>query len=101
MTSLRFPVWNRAVAAAAVIPFLTVLPVDVTRAARGASLPGLTASSGCGTTVQAGSRRLAGVIDGHQRTGIVHIPTGYRKSSPVALVLNLHGSGSSAAAQET
>jgi polyhydroxybutyrate depolymerase len=50
--------------------------------------------------VQTGSRRLTGAIDGHHRTGIIHIPTGYRKSHPAALVLNLHGSGSTAAAQE-
>ena len=31
---------------------------------------------------------------------IVHIPSGYKGSSPVALVLNLHGSESTASAQE-
>jgi polyhydroxybutyrate depolymerase len=31
---------------------------------------------------------------------IVHVPSGYRASSKVALVLNMHGSGSTAAAQE-
>jgi hypothetical protein len=100
MRSRRFPVWKRAVAAVIVIPFLVALPLNGTRASRGASSPRATASSGCGTTVQTGSRRLTGAIDGHHRTGIIHIPTGYRKSHPVALVLNLHGSGSTAAAQE-
>lgn len=100
MRSLRFPVWKRAVAAVIVISFLVALPINGTRAARSPSSPRSTASSGCGTTVQAGSRRLTGAIGGHQRTGIIHIPTGYRTSKPVALVLNLHGSGSTAAAQE-
>lgn len=100
MRFLPFPVWKRAIAAVIVIPVLVALPVSGTSAARSSSSPGATASSGCGTSAQPGSRALAGVIDGHKRTGIIHIPTGYRKSTPVALVLNLHGSGSTAAAQE-
>jgi polyhydroxybutyrate depolymerase len=39
-------------------------------------------------------------IAGRVRTVIVHVPTGYTGSAKVALVLNLHGSGSTAAAQE-
>jgi polyhydroxybutyrate depolymerase len=39
-------------------------------------------------------------IGGHARTVIVHVPTGYADSTHVPLVLNLHGSGSTAAAQE-
>jgi len=35
-----------------------------------------------------------------RRTVIVHVPRGYVASRPTALVLNLHGSGSSATAQE-
>ena len=47
-----------------------------------------------------GSTTLTLEIGGHQRTVIVHVPAGYNSSRGVALVLNLHGSGSTAAAQE-
>jgi polyhydroxybutyrate depolymerase len=40
------------------------------------------------------------VIGGVTRTAIVHVPTGYRPGKAVPLVLNLHGSQSTAAAQE-
>ena len=39
-------------------------------------------------------------IGGHRRSVIVHLPAGYTGSRRVALVLNLHGSGSTAAQQE-
>jgi len=35
-----------------------------------------------------------------ERTAIVHLPTGYRSTSPVPMVLNLHGSQSTALEQE-
>ncbi|HUC14389.1 MAG TPA: hypothetical protein VMS00_08040, partial [Acidimicrobiales bacterium] len=63
-------------------------------AARGAASPG------CGGRAQTGSTTLTPDIGGHQRTVIVHIPPDYNSSRGVALVLNLHGSGSTAAAQE-
>ncbi len=56
--------------------------------------------SGCGTSSPAGSTTLALTVDGHRRTVIVHVPTGYTGSHAVALVLNMHGSGSTAAQQE-
>ncbi|MGO8873724.1 MAG: alpha/beta hydrolase family esterase [Acidimicrobiales bacterium] len=40
------------------------------------------------------------MVAGKQRTVIVHVPTGYRPSAPVPLVLNMHGSQSTAAQQE-
>jgi polyhydroxybutyrate depolymerase len=40
-------------------------------------------------------------IAGHKRVVVVHIPTGYSATNDVALVLNLHGSGSTALAQES
>ena len=43
---------------------------------------------------------LRPVIAGITRTAIVHVPTGYRPGKPVPLVLNMHGSQSTAAAQE-
>jgi len=39
-------------------------------------------------------------IGGHIRTVIVHVPSGYTGTTNVPLVLNLHGSGSTALAQE-
>ena len=46
------------------------------------------------------SRTLTVTVAGRNRTVIVHVPTGYSGSIKVALVLNLHGSGSTAADQE-
>jgi polyhydroxybutyrate depolymerase len=40
------------------------------------------------------------VFGGLTRPVVVHVPSGYTDRTPVALVLNLHGSGSTAAAQE-
>jgi polyhydroxybutyrate depolymerase len=56
--------------------------------------------SGCGTAVSAGSRTLAVSVAGRSRTLIVHVPAGYSGSSRVPLVLNMHGSGTTAADQE-
>lgn len=56
--------------------------------------------SGCGRTAATGSVTASLVSGGHTRTVIVHVPTGYRDSVKVPLVLNLHGSGSTAADQE-
>ena len=59
-----------------------------------------TGASGCGRAVPAGSSTLHLEVDGHRRLVIVHVPAGYTGSTAVALVLNLHGSESSAAAEE-
>jgi polyhydroxybutyrate depolymerase len=56
-------------------------------------------SSGCGV----GSPKTAILslkIDGINRTVIVHVPTTYTNKVKLPLVLNLHGSGSTAAAQD-
>ena len=56
-------------------------------------------ASGCGV----GSPKTAILslkIDGINRTVIVHVPTTYTNESKLPLVLNLHGSGSTAAAQD-
>ena len=53
---------------------------------------------GCGGSGTAGTLSLP--IGGRTRTVIVHTPSGYTGSKTVPLVLNLHGSGSTAAAQE-
>jgi polyhydroxybutyrate depolymerase len=65
-----------------------------------ASLTGPTTASGCGAKTAAGSTTLDGKVAGHVRTVIVHVPSGYTGSAKVALVLNLHGSGTTAVDQE-
>ncbi len=59
-----------------------------------------TGGRGCGTPTPAGSTTIATTIGGHLRTAIVHVPTGYTGTTEVPLVLNLHGSGGTALAQE-
>jgi polyhydroxybutyrate depolymerase len=59
-----------------------------------------TSSRGCGVSVPVGSTNLSLSIGGHVRTVIVHVPPRYDRSTPAALVLNLHGSGSTALAQD-
>jgi polyhydroxybutyrate depolymerase len=56
--------------------------------------------AGCGHRVASGSTTLQMTVAGHRRVVIVHVPTGYDGTTAVALVLNLHGSGSTAAEQE-
>jgi polyhydroxybutyrate depolymerase len=65
----------------------------------GASSTTTTTKSGCGTSTP-GSTTLSLAIDGFTRTVIVHIPRHSTDATPLALVLNLHGSGSTAFAQE-
>jgi polyhydroxybutyrate depolymerase len=57
-------------------------------------------SSGCESNAVTGTRSLAKKIDGHKRVVIVHVPSRYTSTKPVALILNLHGSGSTALGQE-
>jgi polyhydroxybutyrate depolymerase len=64
------------------------------------SLTGPTTASGCGAKAAAGSTTLETNVAGHVRTVIVHVPSGYTGSAKVALVLNLHGSGTTAVDQE-
>ena len=63
----------------------------------GASVP--TSATGCGSTAK-GSTTLTPVVAGHVRTVIVHVPSNYTASAKVPLLLNLHGSGSTAADEE-
>jgi polyhydroxybutyrate depolymerase len=56
--------------------------------------------SGCGVAVPSGSTTLSISVGGRTRTVIVHVPTGYTGTSGVPLVLNMHGSGGTAAEQE-
>jgi polyhydroxybutyrate depolymerase len=66
----------------------------------GTSVPEARSGSGCASGAPAGSTTLNPVVSGHRRTVIVHVPPGYRGSSKVPLVLNMHGSGTTAADQE-
>jgi polyhydroxybutyrate depolymerase len=52
----------------------------------------LAGATGCKTSVGSGSSTL--------QLSVVHLPTGYTGKNPVALILNMHGSGSDAAQQE-
>jgi polyhydroxybutyrate depolymerase len=63
------------------------------------SLASAATSSGCSTT-SPGSTTLSLKVNGFTRTVIVHVPTHSSGTSPLALVLNLHGSGSTALSQE-
>jgi polyhydroxybutyrate depolymerase len=56
-------------------------------------------TSGCGSTTP-GSTTLSLTVNGYQRTVIVHVPRDSADAAPLALVLNLHGSGSTALEQE-
>jgi polyhydroxybutyrate depolymerase len=86
---------------------VTTLAVILTASACGsspsrsssASSSASTPTSGCGHAAT-GSSTLHLEVDGRRRVVIVHVPTGYTGNTRVALVLNLHGSGSTAAAQE-
>jgi polyhydroxybutyrate depolymerase len=64
------------------------------------SVQAVSGGSGCGTTVVPGSSTLSVTVAGHTRLVIVHIPSGYTDSAKTALVLNMHGSGSTAAEEE-
>jgi polyhydroxybutyrate depolymerase len=58
------------------------------------------APAGCRSSSASSSTTLNLTIDGVNRLVIVHVPGGYRGLTPVPLVLNLHGSGSTASQQE-
>ncbi len=58
------------------------------------------ASPGCGLQHAPGTTTETPTFAGRQRTVIVHVPTGYHASSSVPLVVNMHGSQSTASEQE-
>jgi polyhydroxybutyrate depolymerase len=62
-----------------------------------AAAPG---GSGCGQQALPGSETYSLQSGGHTREVIVHVPAGYSGKTKVPLVLNLHGSESTAQAQE-
>jgi polyhydroxybutyrate depolymerase len=64
------------------------------------TLPSASGSSGCGHHQAVGSQRYTVAVSGRKRVVIVHVPAGYTGSAKLALILNLHGSESTAIAQE-
>ena len=64
------------------------------------TLPAAAGTSGCGHHEPSGSLEYTLTVSGRRRTVIVHIPSGYTGSARMPLVLNLHGSASTALAQE-
>lgn len=87
-------------AVAALCGVAAVSTVAVGGAARVVPASRPAGSAGCGTAAPAGSSTKHYEVQGHARLAIVHVPTGYTGKVPVALVLNLHGSQSTAAQQE-
>jgi polyhydroxybutyrate depolymerase len=61
--------------------------------------PAASASPGCGSNVSPGTATITPTVDGRQRVAIVHVPTGYHPATPVPLVINMHGSQSTALQQ--
>jgi polyhydroxybutyrate depolymerase len=57
--------------------------------------------SGCAQSVVPGTVVLTPQIGGSRRVVRLYVPRGYRAEHPVPLLLDLHGTGSSAARQET
>jgi polyhydroxybutyrate depolymerase len=57
-------------------------------------------ASGCGHAVTAGATTLHLEVGGPQRAVIVYLPAEYKESTPMALVLNMHGSGSTPKQEE-
>lgn len=90
---------RRRVVAMALVSFV-VLALCVSNVSRSTPVSAAsTPTSGCGST-SPGSTTLSLVVRGLQRTVIVHVPKSTGGRSPLALVLNLHGSGSTALEQE-
>jgi polyhydroxybutyrate depolymerase len=80
-----------SVAAAAVLVATTLIGVGAGDAP---------AATGCGAGGAPGTTQLTVTAGGRARTVLVHVPRGYSGQVADALVLNLHGSGSTAASQE-
>ncbi|MGO8957512.1 MAG: alpha/beta hydrolase family esterase [Streptosporangiaceae bacterium] len=64
------------------------------------TLASASGTSGCGHHRATGSQLYTVTVSGYKRVVIVHVPAGYTGSAKIALVLNLHGSESTASAQE-
>lgn len=82
------------------VPLLGGLLLLTGCSGHGHALAATQSGSGCGRRAATGSSTLTLSIDGHERVVVVHVPSGYQSTSPTALVLNLHGSESTARQQE-
>jgi len=85
--------------------FILLLNTALLAGCRGASAAPTAVATGlpatpCSRTAAPGTFHLSLQIGGVPRTVIVHIPAGYTDRQHVPLVLNLHGSGSTAAQEE-
>jgi polyhydroxybutyrate depolymerase len=83
-------------AAAALVALAWAAAASAQRPGEAAARGATAACSGPG----AGSTTLTLAIGGHSRLVVVHVPSGYRGTSRLALVLNMHGSGATAVDQE-
>lgn len=72
---------------------------SISRSTTASAASHATTVSGCGASTP-GSITLSLTVNGYQRKVIVHVPKSSSDSSPLALVLNMHGSGSTALEQE-
>jgi polyhydroxybutyrate depolymerase len=80
---------------------MTIVLTGLVGTQLGANPPNVAAAatvSGC-TTTSPGSSTLSLKVNGFTRTVIVHVPKVSTGATPLALVLNLHGSGSTAAGE--
>jgi polyhydroxybutyrate depolymerase len=97
---------GRLLAATALLAALAAVSVPAawggsTRTSTPPAAPLARAAGGaCGGGGSGGSTTLKLAIGGQRRIVIVHAPSAYRGTTKVPLVLNMHGSGSTAAEQE-
>jgi polyhydroxybutyrate depolymerase len=89
----------RGVVAVVVVSFIVPLLAQAQATAR-TPLVTTPRTRGCGTRRTVGTSTLTLQNANRRRTAIVHVPRGYAASRPTALVLDLHGSGSTATEQE-
>ncbi len=95
------PLTPRRVAAWGAALIMVGLASGCRGSSAGASAPATSLpASACAGSVSTGDHTVSIVSGGMSRTVVVHIPTGFTDHTPVALLLNLHGSGSTAAGQE-
>lgn len=79
-----------------------VMPAGIAGAGSAPKSADSTAASAtaCSDPPASGSTTLSLSVEGHPRTVIVHVPTAYTGTAADPLVLNLHGSGGTAAEEE-
>src|ERR1022692_2468910 len=92
---------RRALLRRGTVPLLALSLLSFALSGLGQAIPAASAaaSTGCGTS-SPGTAILSLKINGLNRTVIVHVPTGYANTKKLSLVLNLHGSASTAAKQD-